>query len=159
LRPPDGYSLPLVLSGVRVPRRLVLTRDQVDPVVQISFVLPKAARVDAVVSSGDRTVARGGNVFESGENRVRAEISDPAELDARATYAVRLTAFDGEARATASSTVVIERAGFDSSVPLAIGVLLAVLAVASIVWRRRSRQIVQRTVAPSADSQATLARQ
>lgn len=139
VRPPEGFSLPLVLSGLVVPRRIVVSSGELEAALRVAFVIPKSARVDAVVTDDGRRLGRARGVFEAGEGRLRVSIPDPGRLQPKGRYTLRLTAFDGDARVTRTTRLVIERRGLDQSLPVTVGTLLALLAAACIAWRRRTR--------------------
>ena len=135
--PPTGYTLPLVLSGLRAPGEVFVDPPKQGGSIDVDFVLPKAAEITGVLERDGKSVASGRTVAEAGEGRVSLAI-DTHGLARRATYRLRVTAFDGTARVEKTASVVLVRPS-RSVLPVAIGVLVALILAAVLIARRRRR--------------------
>src|SRR5439155_14596428 len=135
--PPTGYTLPLVLSGLRAPGRAFVDPPKQGGSLGVDFVVPKAAEVIGVLQRDGKTVARGRTVAEAGEGRVTLTI-DPHGLPQRATYRLRVTAFDGTSRVMKTADVVLVRPA-RNVLPIVGVVLLVALGVPVFFARRRRR--------------------
>src|SRR5207237_10475471 len=106
--PPMGYTLPLVLSGLRAPGEVFVDPPKLRGSIDVDFVVPKAAEVTGRLQRDGKTVASGRTVAEAGEGRVNLAI-DTHGLPHRATYRLQVTAFDGTNRVVKSADVVLVR--------------------------------------------------
>jgi len=144
--PPEGYALPLALTGVNVAREIVIDPPTHEDSVDINFVVPKASQVTAVLTLQGAEVAREKIIVEAGERQLGVPL-DPGKLSrGRATYALRLEAFDGADRVDHSTNVVLVRPTGLPWGKIAIGLLLAIgvyvlVARRRAVIRRRLRQV------------------
>jgi stage II sporulation protein D len=133
--PPEGYNLPLAITGINAPKELV-----VDPpmgeTLDVSFVVPKAAEVIGVVTIDGREVARRKLVVEAGERKLSIKL-DPEKLGGRAASIVKLRAYDGKDTIESSVGVVLIKPG----TPLYVKALwvLAVVLLVVIALRVRAR--------------------
>jgi stage II sporulation protein D len=135
--PPEGHDLPLVLSGVRAPREVVLDPSGGTDEIAIDFVVPKPADVEAVLRRDGEDVARAKGVVEAGAHTIHLR-PDPGSLPRRADYRVELRAFDGADEVRAAAGLTITRPG-----PLLWprAVLASVVALGALWWfRRRVRE-------------------
>ncbi len=135
--PPEGFDLPLVLSGLEVPDRVVIGPENADG-VEMSFVLPKAAEVEAVLTRDGDQVASADGVFDAGPGRLRVPV-DPETIPRRAGYTMTLRAFDGEETVTRSADLGIERPRRVGWLPLLVAIVLLGLAGRAVVRDRRRR--------------------
>lgn len=108
LTPPEGFDLPLVMTGVRAPEELVVDPPETGTSLDVDFVVPKPAEVTAVLSREGEEVARERVIVEAGERRLRIPL-DPERLGSRDTYDLEIEAFDGTERVSESRKVVLER--------------------------------------------------
>ena len=136
--PPRGYSLPLVLSGLHAPGEVFVDPPKRGGDVEVDFVVPKAAEVTGELQRDGKTVARGRTVAEAGEASVSLAI-DTHGLPRRATYLLRVTAFDGTTRVVKTASVVLVRPS-RSALPVAVVVALIVAGGAFFVARRRRQK-------------------
>jgi SpoIID/LytB domain protein len=143
---PAGYSLPLVLSGLRAPGSLYVDPPKQGGALDVDFVVPKAAEVTGILRRGAKVVARGRTVVEAGEGRVDLTI-DPHGLPQRATYRLELTAFDGKSRVVKTADVVLTRPA-RSLLPMSAIVALVALGFLVLIARRRRRRVVQSPTIP-----------
>jgi stage II sporulation protein D len=133
--PPQGYDLPLAITGLNAPKELV-----VDPpmgeTLDVSFVVPKPAQVTGIVTVEGREIARGKLVAEAGERKLRIKL-DPDELAGRAASIVKLEAYDGTDTIESSVGVVLIKPGS----PLWLKALwtLGIVLLVVIVLRARAR--------------------
>jgi hypothetical protein len=145
--PPTGYTLPLVLSGLKAPGEVFVDPPRRGASIGVDFVVPKAAEVTGVLQRDGKTVASGRTVAEAGEGRVNLAI-DAHGLAHRATYTLRVTAFDGTARVVKTANVVLVRPS-RSVLPVAIGlVVVLMLAAVFVARRRRPRRPAQSLTIP-----------
>jgi len=145
--PPTGSALPLVLSGLRAPGEVFVDPPKRGGSIDVDFVVPKAVEVTAVLERDGKTVASGRTVAEAGEGRVNLTI-DAHGLARRATYRLRVTAFDGTTRVVKTADVVLVRPG-SSVLPVLIGALVvAAFAAVLVARRRRPRRPDQSLVIP-----------
>jgi stage II sporulation protein D len=140
LSPPTGYTLPLVLTGVRAPGRVFVDPPKQGAELVVDFVVPKAAVVTGVLLRDGRAVAHGRSVVEAGEGSVSLAI-DPHGLPRRAAYNLRIEAFDGRARVVKTARVELER---PARTPLPFIVAGAAVAVAIVLFVLRRRRRVAR---------------
>jgi SpoIID/LytB domain protein len=138
LSPPQGHALPLSLGGVTAPDELLVDPPKQGAALVVSFAIPKPAIVTAVLSKEGKEIARAKTVVEAGERKVSVPL-DPNELERRATYQVKLDAFDGTKTVSASRDVVLvlPTRAFWRIVATTLFAL-----VFGIFWRRR--QVVRR---------------
>ncbi len=131
--PPLGHALPLALTGVRSPDEVVVDQPESGRNIEIGFVVPKSAQVTGVVTRDGEEVARAKMVVEAGERLLRIPL-DPAKLVRKASYDVKLRAFDGTKTVDAAATVTLIRPSSD----LWKVVLSALFAlIVFVMWRRR----------------------
>jgi SpoIID/LytB domain protein len=133
VRPPTGHSLPLALTGVRVPDEVVVDQPESGRNLEVGFVVPKSAQVTGVVTREGEEVARKKMVVEAGERTLAIPL-DPGKLAGKDNYDVRLTAYDGTNRVEQAGTVVLIKSGWPWT-RKALVVLVVLAAV--IIWRRR----------------------
>ena len=136
--PPTGYTLPLVLGGLRAPAEVFVDPPKRGGAINVQFVLPKAAQVTATISREGKVVARGRTVADAGEDSVKLNV-DPEGMPRRATYTLKVEAFDGTARVTKSANVVLVRPA-RSAMPLLLAATIAALVPLVLVIRRRRRR-------------------
>jgi hypothetical protein len=134
---PEGFKLPLVLSAVDAPDRVSVDGSAQVIVLDVTFVLPKAARIDALLSSHSIVLARVGDVFEAGSGRIRVPV-DAARLSRSGSYQLALNAFDGRQRTSKSLPVRIDRAGAGPLLPAALAIALLLLAGAAVLRDART---------------------
>jgi hypothetical protein len=135
--PPAGYGLPLALTGVVAPREHVF-EPKLGRTLDIAFVVPKPAQVMAVLTRGATEIARAKTVVEAGERKVSIPL-DHADLAGRASYDVRLEAFDGTSRVGTGAEVVIVKPGGGLLGRAALGTVIA-LALLLVLRRRKVRR-------------------
>jgi SpoIID/LytB domain protein len=140
--PPRGYSLPLALTGVVVPDEVIVDPPMTGETLDVGFVVPKAAQVTAVLTREGEEVARTKVVVEAGERKLEIPL-DPDELARRASYTVKLAAYDGTRTVDAIADVVLVKPGASLLVKIlwaaAILVLVGVLLRSRAVRRARLR--------------------
>ncbi len=135
--PPQGYSLPLVLTGVNAPDELFVDPPDEGSTLDVDFVVPKPAQVTGVLVLGGKEIAQARTVVEAGERRLTVPL--PAEaLSQRATYRLEVHAFDGTKQVDHVLDVVLVRPESDLPERAAIGTVAAL--VLYVVWRRRRRR-------------------
>jgi stage II sporulation protein D len=139
VRPPDGFSLPLVLSGFHAPSELRLSIRAPLAGFDIEFVLPKAAEVTAKLERGSSRAASGHGVFEAGEGRLRLEIAHRDRLPARSRFEVTLEAYDGSSRASHHAAITIVRPSSGRADLVLAGALVLIAIAGGLVLRRRFR--------------------
>ncbi len=141
ISPPDGYELPVALTGVSVAPEIVIDPPEHEDSVDIDFVVPKATQVSATLTLQGAEVAREKIIVEAGERQLGV-LLDPRKLrGGRATYGLRLEAFDGTDRVDHTANVVLIR---PSGPPWGkIGIGLTLMAGAYVIVRRR-RQVALR---------------
>jgi len=144
--PPTGYTLPLVLSGIRAPREVFVDPPERGGSIDVDFVVPKAAEVTATLRRNGRTIASGRTVTEAGEGRVNVPIN-PRGLPRRATYRLELTAFDGTARVAKTADVVLSRPA-SRLLPIAGASAGVVALLTGVTVRRRKRRRPQSLAIP-----------
>jgi SpoIID/LytB domain protein len=136
--PPQGYDLPLAITGVNAPKELV-----VDPPMgerlDVSFVLPKPAQVTGIVTVDGREVARGKLVAEAGERKLSIKL-DPDELSGRASSVVKIEAYDGTETIESSAGVVLIKPGMSLLAKALWLAVIAVLVVIALRLRARARR-------------------
>ncbi len=136
--PPEGYSLPLVLTGVEAP-----SEQHVDPpteggTLDVDFVVPKPAQVTGVLTKDDgEEVARAKTVVEAGERRLVIPL-DVDKLPEKGTYRLSVSAYDGTKEIDHAVDVVLTRPVSDLPLRAAIGTGAALLLY--FLWRRRRRR-------------------
>jgi hypothetical protein len=145
LTPPTGYSLPLVLSGVRAPREVFVDPPKQGGRIDVGFVLPKPAVVTASLRRNGRTVAHGRTVAEAGEGTVTLTV-DPTALPRRATYRLEVSAFDGSANDVKTADVVLVRPR-RSVLPVVAAAGAAAVLVVVVLRRRRTRRAAAQSFA------------
>ncbi|MGH7857073.1 MAG: SpoIID/LytB domain-containing protein, partial [Candidatus Binatia bacterium] len=143
--PPEGFGLPLVLTGVRAPDELVVDPPERGATLDVDFVVPKPAEVTGVLSLEGREVARGRVVAEAGERRLVLPL-DAGRLPSRGSYELELAAFDGTDRVGAQRTVVLVR---PRSRLLLWSAALAGAALALFLLYRLTRRPRQSSTMPS----------
>jgi stage II sporulation protein D len=135
--PSQGYSLPLVLTGVNAPDELFVDPPDEGGTLAVDFVVPKAAQVTGVLTREGEEVVRAREVVEAGERRLTLAL--PADdLPQRATYLLALRAFDGNKYVDHAMDVVLVRPESDLLQRAAIGTVVALFLY--VVWRRRRRK-------------------
>ncbi|HVE92619.1 MAG TPA: SpoIID/LytB domain-containing protein [Actinomycetota bacterium] len=129
--PPESSQLPLVLSGVRAPGRVV-TRDE--PLrLEVSFVVPKAAQVQADLVRGDDKAGTVRGVFDAGPGRLAMRI-DPRRHPEPGDWRLVLSATDGTASVRSVRPVRVERPARRG---LVLVMIAAVMLAVAVVLRRR----------------------
>jgi SpoIID/LytB domain protein len=132
--PPQGFSLPLVLTGVSAPQELLVDPPDRGGSLDVDFVVPKPAQVTGVLVREGREVAKARAVVEAGERRLRVVL--PADdLPRRATYRLSVRAYDGTKSVDHAVDVVLVRPASD--LPLRAGLGTAVALLLYVWWRRR----------------------
>jgi SpoIID/LytB domain protein len=134
--PPQGFQLPLVLTGVTAPKELFVDPPKRGRTLDVGFVVPKPAQLTGIVMRKGSEVARARTVVEAGEGRLAIPL-DPGKLARRDTYHVELNAFDGTSTVVERVDVVLERPANELPLRAAAASVFA-LAVYG-VWRRRRR--------------------
>lgn len=148
VQPPSGYALPLVVTGVRVPKTAKI--DAKSPNVDVGFVLPKSAVVETTLARSGKTLAHSRSVIDAGERSV-ALTPDPKRIESGKSYVVTIQADDGTNKIIHTANVVL-------TTPQGISFLrvlfaLAVLAGAFFLRRRQIRnRRASRSRYPSADT-------
>lgn len=138
--PPEGFDLPLVLTGVRAPEELFVDPPNEGGTLDVDFVVPKPAEVTAVLVREGEEVARARTVVEAGERRLGVPL--PADdLPRSATYRLRLRAYDGSTELDQAMDVVLVRPASDLGVRVVMGVAVA---FALYLWWRRRRRLRRR---------------
>jgi hypothetical protein len=145
---PMGYTLPLVLSGLRAPGEVFVDPPKRGGSIDVDFVVPKAAEVTGVLKRDGKTVARGRTVAEAGEARVSLAI-DTHGLARRATYRLEVTAFDGTTHVVKTADVVLVR---PSRSVLPIVLIVGLIGLGGLIFavrrRRRPKRDDQSPVIP-----------
>jgi stage II sporulation protein D len=136
--PPQGHSLPLALTGVRTPEGLVVDPPKSGVDLEIGFVVPKPAQVTGVLTLEGKEIVRRKMVVEAGERTLRMPLV-PGDLARKATYDLKLTAFDGTRTVDHAATVVLTK---PSRHLVRNGFLVVPVLAAIGLWRRRV--VVQR---------------
>ncbi len=134
--PPDGYQLPVAITGVNVPGEIVIDPPEHEDSVDIDFVVPKATQVTAVLTLEGAEVAREKIIVEAGERQLGVRLDPDKLAKGRATYVLRLEGFDGNDQVDHSANVVLVRPAGLPWGKIALGLLLAV-GVYVLVSRRR----------------------
>jgi stage II sporulation protein D len=132
VRPPAGYALPLVLTGVRAPGSVLIDPPK-SPSVDVGFVLPKTAVVTATLSLEGKEIARARTVADAGERTVSL-FPDRKAVKGGKTYTIALTADDGTNHASATKRVVLLTPGGHGWLTI---FAIFVLLVAALFVRRR----------------------
>jgi hypothetical protein len=136
--PPQGYALPLVLTGVRAPDELFVDPPEQGSTLDVDFVVPKPAQVTGVLVREGEEIARARNVVEAGERRLTLPL--PAEdLPQRATYRLNMRVFDGTKHIDHAVDVVLVRPSSD--LPLRAGIGTGIAFALYLLWRRRRRRL------------------
>jgi hypothetical protein len=127
--PPQGHALPLVVTGVRGPKRLLVDPPDKGSTLGVDFVVPKPVQITAMLRSSEdgREFARTKTVVEAGERTV-VLLFDDDELPKAGRYRVDLRAFDGDKEVRAVHDVevlrppsgLLARAGVTSGIALAL---------------------------------------
>ena len=135
--PPEGFDLPLVLSGVSAPSEVVF-----DPPsgtsIEVAFVVPKAAEVTATLSRGDEELGSLTDVFEAGPGTIAVPLNGD-RLGSDEVYRISVDAFDGSDRVSKDVQVRVRKPGGGPPVALAaIATLIGVAGVWLLLRRRRS---------------------
>lgn len=143
--PPEGFGLPLVLTGVRAPSEQVVDPPERGATLDVDFVVPKPAEVTGVLSREGGEVARGRVVVEAGEQRLVLPL-EAERLPSRDSYRLELVAFDGTDRVEAERTVVLVR---PRSRLLLWSAALAGAALALFLLYRLARRPRQSSTTPS----------
>jgi SpoIID/LytB domain protein len=141
--PPRGYTLPLVLTGVRGPTRQLVDPPKEGSTLDVDFVVPKPAQVTGVLRSVEdgRAVARAKTVVEAGEQRLVVPF-DRDRLPKGGRYRLDLRAFDGTKEVRAVHDVVLMRPASRLLLKAGIATFLALaLYVAWRALRRRSAAV------------------
>lgn len=140
--PPQGYALPLVLTGVQAPDELFVDPPDEGSTLDVDFVVPKPAQVTGVLVREGKEVTRARTVVEAGERRLTMAL--PAdELPQRATYRLQVRAFDGTKNVDHAMDVVLVRPESDLPQRALIGTVVALILY--VVWRRRRRRRLRTT--------------
>lgn len=134
LSPPQGYTLPLVLTGVRAPQEQLVDPPDEGGLLHVDVVVPKAAQITGVLVREGDEVARAKTVVEAGERRLSIPLTGEG-LPRRATYRLTVRAFDGTNTVDRSIDVVLTRPPSNLLLRALLGLLVAVLLF--VVWRRR----------------------
>jgi stage II sporulation protein D len=137
--PPQGYDLPLAITGVSAPNELVVDPPMSGDTLDVSFVVPKPAQVSGVLTIDGREVARGKAVVEAGERELSIEL-DPDDLPGRASAIVKLEAYDGTDTISSSAGVVLIKPGTSLFVKALWILGIVLLAVLALRIRVRARQ-------------------
>ncbi len=132
--PPQGHALPLVLTGVRAPDEQFVDPPNEGGTLDVDFVVPKPAQVTGVLVREGEEVAKARIVVEAGERRLVIALPHD-DLPERATYRLRVRAFDGSTNVNHAVDVVLVRPGSDLPIRAAIGTAVALALY--VVWRRR----------------------
>jgi hypothetical protein len=138
--PPEGYQLPLVLTGVSLPGEVVIDPPTHEDSVDVKLVVPKATEITGVLTLKGVEVARERAIFEAGERTLAIRLDPDKLAGGRADYRITLNAFDGVDRVSSQASVVLVR---PQSGLLMKAVIAAAIALAGFVFFRR-RQIVRR---------------
>jgi hypothetical protein len=139
--PPEGYQLPLSLTGVSVPSELTIDPPEHEDSVDVRLVVPKAAEVTGVLTLEGEEVARERAIFEAGERTLAIRL-DPGKLPrGRADYRIKLDAFDGTDRVHSTANVALIR---PASGLLMKSAIAALIALAGFVFLRRRRVVRRR---------------
>ncbi len=149
--PPQGYQLPVALTGLSVPGEIVIDPPDHEDSVDIDFVVPKAAQVTATLTLEGAEVAREKIIVEAGERELGIRL-DPGKLAAgRATYALRIEAFDATDRVEQSASVVLIRptgppwGKIVLALLVAAGLYFLVVRRRAMLNRRRLRRLASRS--------------
>lgn len=134
---PEGFELPLVLTGMRAPDELLVDPPEQGGSLDVDFVVPKAAEVVGVLTRKGEEVTRSRVVVEAGERQLSLAL-DPGKLGGRDTYRLELEAFDGTERVRKARAVVLTKPGTDLRLWAGAFAALA-LAAFALYRRRRSR--------------------
>ncbi|HYZ92028.1 MAG TPA: SpoIID/LytB domain-containing protein [Actinomycetota bacterium] len=146
--PPQGYSLPLVLTGIDAPDEQFVDPPDEGATLDVDFVVPKAAQVTAVLSRAGREVVREREVVEAGERRV--SIALPADdLPQRATYRLALRAYDGTKNVDHAVAVVLVRPESDLPQRALIATVVALLLYVVLRRRRRRKRLTRDVIGTS----------
>ena len=132
VQPPSGYALPLVLTGVRVPRRVLIDPPK-NTSVDVGFVLPKTAVVTASLTRDGKRIGHGRTVSDAGE-RSMTLTPDAKKTVGGKSYKLVITADDGTTKISATRTLILDRRG--SGWVLRALVILVLVAAAMLVRRR-----------------------
>ena len=146
LTPPAGHSLPLALTGVRVPKEVVIDPPEHEDSLDIGFVVPKATQVVGVLTLDGEEIVRERAVFEAGERTLAMRLR-PDELRRRATYQLSLEAFDGTDRVKASGQTVLITPGMGLLAKIGWALVVVAAVVVALRWRRRLRLARKRSAA------------
>jgi SpoIID/LytB domain protein len=134
ISPPQGFALPLVLTGVTAPDELLVDPPETGTSLDVDFVVPKPAKVTGVLVREGREIARAHAVVEAGERRLKVALP-VGSLPRRATYKLSVKAFDGTKSVDHAMDVVLVRPASD--LPLRAGLGTAVALLLYLLWRRR----------------------
>jgi stage II sporulation protein D len=135
LSPPQGYALPLVLTGVRAPQEQLVDPPEEGGLLHVDVVVPKAAQLTGVLEREGAEVARAKTVVEAGERRLSIPLTG-AGYPRRATYRLNVEAFDGTNTVDHSLDVVLTRPPSSLWLRILIGIVLALGLY--VVLRRRA---------------------
>ncbi|MGH2759326.1 MAG: SpoIID/LytB domain-containing protein [Actinomycetota bacterium] len=132
--PPQGYSLPLVLTGVSAPREQHVDPPKEGGLLHVDVVVPKAAQITGVLEREGAEVARAKAVVEAGERRISIPLSGEG-FPRRATHKLIVQAYDGTKTVEHALDVVLTRPPSSLLLRVAIGAVITL--VLYMVWRRR----------------------
>jgi stage II sporulation protein D len=148
--PPQGSALPLALTGVRVPKEVVIDPPEHEDSLDVGFVVPKPTQITGVLTLDGKQVARERMVFEAGERTLAIRLR-PDELARRATYQLSLEAYDGKDRVRESASTVLVTPGMSLFAKLLWALAIVAVVVAGLRWRKR-RRLARRRVASRAQT-------
>lgn len=147
LSPPQGYALPLVLTGVRAPSEQHVDPPEEGGLLHVDVVVPKAAQITGTLRREGAEVAQAKTVVEAGERRLSIPLSGEG-FPRRGIYELKVEAFDGTNTVDQTLEVVLTRPRSNLWLRVIIGFVIALMLF--VVWRRR--RIVRRKRATRAST-------
>lgn len=138
LTPPQGHALPLVLTGVQAPDELFVDPPDSGDALHVDFVVPKPVQVIGQLVREGEEVAESRVVVEAGERRISIALPHD-ELPERATYTLKMRAFDGTTNVDHAVEVVLVRPS--SNVALRVWTVLGLVAAVLVLWLARRRRL------------------